>query len=122
MKSGLENDKQTIVKTGASTIKVPSEVMFEFEDGRTFLKLRPSHFAIVKIICPQVKEENFFLASGDKMKQLQTVVQEAVASKLEGLQTARKEETGEQELFAGAHARKKRGLQPESAGQLPTSG
>ena len=52
MESGLEIDKQIIVKTGGSTIKVPSEVLFELEDGRTFLKLRPSHFAVVKIICP----------------------------------------------------------------------
>ena len=121
MESGLEIDKQTIVKTVGSTIKVPSEVMFELEDGRAFLKLRPSHFAIVKTICLQVKETNFSLASGDKMKQLQTMAQEAVASKLEELQTAREAESAEQELFAGVQARKKRGLQPESVVQLPTS-
>ena len=98
MESGLEIDKQIIVKSGGITIKVPSEVLLESEDGGTFLKLRPSHFAIVKIICPQVKEKNFSLASGDKMKQLQTMAQEAVASKLAELQTAREQESGEQAI------------------------
>ena len=121
MEPGLEIDKQVIVKSGGTTIKVPSEVLLESEDGRTFLKLRPSHFAIVKIICPQVKEKNFSLASGDKMKQLQTMVQEAVASKLAELQTANGQESGEQELFAGAQARKKRRLPADSVGELPTS-
>ena len=123
MEFGLEIDKQIIVKTGGSTIKVPSELLLELEDGRTFLKLRPSHFAIVKIICPQVKEKNFSLASGDKMKQLQTMVHEAVENKLEELQKARKEESGEQELFAGAQAKKRRRLSPlgESVVDKPTS-
>ena len=122
MESGLEIDKQIIVKTGGSTIKVPSELLLELEDGRLFLKLRPSHFAIVKILCPEVKEKNFSLASGDKMKQLQTMVHEAVANKLEELQRASKEESGEQNLFAGAQAKKKRRLSPlgESVGDKPT--
>ena len=121
MEPGLQIDKQIIVKSGSTTIKVPSEVLLELEDGRTFLKLRPSHFAIVKIICPQVKEKNFSLASGDKMKQLQTMVQEAVASKLEGFQSARAQESGEQELFAGAQAKKKRRLQGNSLADQPIS-
>ena len=120
MEPGLQIDKQIIVKSGSTTIKVPSEVLLELEDGRTFLKLRPSHFAIVKIICPQVKEKNFSLASGDKMKQLQTMVQEAVASKLEGFQSARAQESGEQELFAGAQAKKRR-LQGNSLADQPIS-
>ncbi len=121
MEPGLQIDKQVIVKTGSHTIKVPSDLLFEVEDGRMFLKLRPSHFAIVKIICPQVQEKNFSLASGDKVKQLQTMVQEATASKIEELKQAGTTETGEQELFGGAQAKKKRRLAAISLADQPIS-
>ena len=62
-------------------VPIPEDLLITNDDGDTFLKLRPSHHAITRMICPDCKKKNLSLSGGTKMASLIDLLHEEIKRK-----------------------------------------
>lgn len=70
----VEVKQLTSISWKGTSVVVPEELVLDNDEGNTFLKLRPSHHVITKLICPDSKKKNLSLSSGTKMNALLSLV------------------------------------------------
>ena len=70
----LEIKQLTAISWKGCSVLVPEELLLTNQEDQTFLKLRPSHHAITKLICPDCKKKNMSLSAGKNMSTLVALV------------------------------------------------
>ena len=112
----LEVKQMTAVSWNGTSAVLPEELVLTNAEGDVFLKLRPSHHVITKLICPCSKKKNLSLSAGTKMTTLVSLVHsETLDKKIED----NSKEDAAQDLFDQGEQRPNK-KQKKYAGATPS--
>ena len=111
-----ERTTVTLSYAGAPNVPIPATLLVQGSDGSKYLKVRPSNYAICKLICGDAKckaVKNPSLRSSPALAELQSRMQKA----LEAFETAEGEDIFEAEASAGLETAGSRDFDPASERQ-----
>ena len=70
----LEIKQLTAIQWKGINVVIPEDLLLTNVENQTFLKLRPSHHSITKLVCPDCKKKNLSLSAGPRLMNLVSLV------------------------------------------------
>jgi len=110
----LEIKQLTAIQWKGINVVIPEDLLLTNAENQTFLKLRPSHHSITKLVCPDCKKKNLSLSAGPRLMNLVSLVH---AQSLEKETMAEGQEEGAESLFGSEEQRPKK-KQKKECGKL----